>query len=339
MNQPNRTSIPPLNPATRSVILAAVFTALLLTQLAVNAQSNTTTETIEATDAPPAMTLTQSAVLGVVEGVTEYLPVSSTGHLIVTQRLMGIGNDGSEEEKQAADAFAICIQAGAIVAVLGIYYRRVIQMINGVLGKDADGLRMAINILAGFIPAAIIGLTINDLIKEYLFGGDKWGLWPTVAAWLFGGIAILAVAFRRRKQDHDKNSGIELTQLTWKGALIIGFAQCIAMWPGVSRSLVTIVGGVLVGMRLSAAVEFSFLLGVVTLSAATAYDGLKHGEIMLATYGPATLAIGFITAAISAAAAVKWMVNYLNKHGLSIFGYYRIAIAIIVAALIVMKWV
>lgn len=270
----------------------------------------------------------QALILGIVEGVTEYLPVSSTGHLLLTQRLLGI------ESSEAADAFAICIQAGAIVAVLGLYFGRVKQMAFGVVGKDSEGLRMALNIVAAFLPAAAAGLLLEKPIKQHLFGGEL-GLWPIVAAWFVGGVAILAVSqFRPR----ESGPGLSLTGLTWKMAAVIGVAQCIAMWPGVSRSLVTIVGGVLVGLSLPAAVEFSFLLGVVTLGAATAYDGLKHGAEMLDAYGPAALAVGFLAAWISAVIAVKWMVDYLKSHGMQIFGYYRVAIAIVVGFLILAGW-
>lgn len=274
-----------------------------------------------------AMTLWQAAVLGVVEGLTEYLPVSSTGHLLVVQNLMGIGTAG-EADKDAADAYAICIQAGAIVAVLGLYWRRVGQAFRGFTG-DRLGRRLQVNLLAGFVPAAVIGLMFNELIKSYL-----WGPWPIVVAWFVGGAVILAVVWRRKRRGAEPRTGMTLDELTWKLALIIGFAQCIAMWPGVSRSLITIVGGVLVGLSLPAAVEFSFLLGVVTLGAATCYDAVKHGELMAETYSPLSLVVGMIFAFVSAALAVKWMVAYLNKHSMAIFGYYRVAIAIAVAILI-----
>ena len=117
-------------------------------------------------------------------------------------------------------------------------------------------------------------------------------------------------------------------------ALIIGFAQCIAMWPGVSRSLATIVGGLLVGLSLSAAVEFSFLLGLITLGAATAYDALKHGQVMLQTFDAASLAVGVVFAFVAALLSVKWMVGYLNRHGLAIFGYYRVALALVAGSLL-----
>jgi len=275
----------------------------------------------------------QSLILGIVEGLTEYLPVSSTGHLLVVQRFLGI--DSSE----TADAFAICIQAGAILAVLGLYSKRILRMGAGVLGRDAEGRDLSIAVVTAFLPAAVIGLLLNDWIKEYLFGGDKWGLWPTVAAWFVGGVAILWVDFWRRSRAAEPGAapgrkGLPLESLTWRMALIIGFIQCIAMWPGVSRSLVTIVGGVLVGLSLPAAVEFSFLLGVLTLTAATFYDGLKHGDAMLQEFGWPVLIIGAFSAWLSAVVAVKWMVGYLNKHGLGIFGYYRIGIALLVAVLI-----
>ena len=272
------------------------------------------------------MDLIQALILGLVEGLTEYLPVSSTGHLLLTQRIMGIGSS------EAADAFAICIQAGAILAVLGLYRVRVGHMVLGVLGRDEAGRKLAWNILAAFIPAAALGFVLEKTIKKYLFGGNEWGLWPVVAAWFVGGAAILAVSFVRRRKSGQPQKFLSLDDLTVRMAVIVGVAQCLAMWPGVSRSLITIVGGLLVGLSLSAAVEFSFLLGVLTLSAATVYDALKHGREMLVAFGPLPLAVGFFAAWISAVLAVKWMVGYLNKHGMDIFGWYRIALAIAVTA-------
>lgn len=281
------------------------------------------------------MTAGQAMVLGMVEGLTEYLPVSSTGHLLLAERIMSIGESRSLSAndrirgKEAADAYAICIQAGAIIAVLGLYFGRVKQMLlGGLFGRDPIGLRLLIGVAAGFLPAAVIGLMFNKHIKAYLFGP-----WPVVAAWLVGGLAILAVSYRNR-HNRTGRSGSTLEDLTWQMAIIIGIAQCIAMWPGVSRSLVTIVGGILVGLSLPAAVEFSFLLGVVTLGAATAYDGLKHGQAMLQTFDPQALAIGLFFAFISAVVSIKWMVAYLNRHGLAIFGYYRVVVAVLTAALL-----
>ena len=268
----------------------------------------------------------QALILGLVEGLTEYLPVSSTGHLLLAQRLMGI------DSSTASDAFAICIQAGAILAVLGIYRQRVAQMVMGAVGRNEAGQRLLINLLSAFVPAAVLGLLLEKPIKKYLFCGDEWGLWPVVAAWFAGGMAILVVSLARRRRGTSPTTGFDLEHLTVRMALIVGLAQCIAMWPGVSRSLITIVGGVLVGLSLPAAVELSFLLGVITLTAATAYDALKHGPEMLTTYGATPLLIGFGAAWLSAVLAVKWMVGYLKSHGMEIFGWYLVALAFVVAA-------
>lgn len=292
---------------------------------------------------PAFMNPLQAFILGVVEGLTEYLPVSSTGHLIVAQRFMGIGLEG--QEKQAADCFAICIQAGAILAVLGLYWPRVLQMIRGLFGKDAEGLKLVGAMIAGFLPAAVIGILLNDAIEAKLFG-----LKPVVGAWLVGGVAILFVDRWMKRGGGSK--GVDLAEITWKMALVIGFAQCVAMWPGTSRSLMTILGGVLVGLRLAAAVEFSFLLGVVTLTAATAkkavwpiegidakYDTAFGGALLMwESYGFLPLLIGVVAATISAAVAVKWMVGYLNRKGLGVFGWYRIVVGIAVGILILIDF-
>ncbi len=244
------------------------------------------------------MTAGQAAILGIVEGVTEYLPVSSTGHLLLAERIMGIGSNSTStpaadrrRTQDATDAYTICIQAGAIIAVLGLYFRRVRQMLAGLLGRDRTGRRLFINVVIGFLPAAVIGLLFNKAIKTWLFGP-----WPVVAAWFVGGLLILMVHWWKQSRPAAARAGSTLEELTWKMALIIGIAQCIAMWPGVSRSLITIVGGVLVGMSLPAAVEYSFLLGVLTLGAATAYDALRHGQAMLQTFDPLALTVGLIFA-------------------------------------------
>ena len=274
------------------------------------------------------LTTTQAVVLGIVEGLTEYLPVSSTGHLLLAEKILGIGEDPDqspgqrERAKEAVDAYTICIQAGAILAVLWLYFGRVKQILRGVVGMDAAGRRLLLNVTAGFLPAAFLGLLFNKVIKTYLFGP-----WPVVVAWLLGGLAIVVVSRRQRTQSPGENPGNRLDDLTWRMALIIGFAQCIAMWPGVSRSLVTIVGGLLVGLTMEAAVEFSFLLGVVTLGAATAYDTLQHGSLMLQTFDHFSLIVVVVVAFIAAVISVKWMVRYLSRHGLEIFGYYRVLIA------------
>jgi len=282
--------------------------------------------TIAAVAGSDAMNWWQALVLGVVEGLTEYLPVSSTGHLLLVQRLMGIG------ASEASDAFAICIQAGAIAAVIGLYRQRLGEMWSGIRGNNPAGRALTVNLVAAFVPAAVLGFVLQKLVKKYLFGGDTWGMWPVVAAWFVGGVAILAVnAYRRRREEKDRPR-FDLEGLTVPMSLIIGVSQCLALWPGTSRSLVTIVGGILVGLRMRAAVEFSFLLGLLTLGAATSYDAVKHGREMLAVYGTGSLALGFVAAWLAAVLAVKWMVAYLNRHGLELFGWYRIALAIAVTA-------
>lgn len=283
----------------------------------------------------------QAFILGVIEGITEYLPVSSTGHLLVAQHLMGIGTDNAGA-KAAADTFAICIQGGAILAVLGLYYQRVLQMLRGVCGRDPAGLKLAIAIVAGFLPAAVLGLLLNDWIEAKLFG-----IWPVIFAWVLGGVLILAAVWWRQRKPA-QGGGMDLLELSWKLALVIGLLQCVAMWPGTSRSLMTIVGGLLVGLSLRAAVEYSFLLGVLTLTAATAkkavwkVHGLDAGydvwfggtKLMWETYGPLPLVVGIVAATVAAAMAVKWLVSYLQSHGLALFAWYRIVLGVVLGGLV-----
>jgi len=317
-----------MNKRVQTTIIAVIF--LLSATLCVAAESGVSSEPATTAVEHKTLTTSQAVVLGVVEGLTEYLPVSSTGHLLLAEKVMGIGDDPNqttmqqEQTKEAVDAYTICIQAGAILAVLWLYFGRIKQILRGLVGRDEAGRRLLINVIAGFLPAAVLGLLFNKVIKSYLFGS-----WPVVVAWLVGGIAILAVSRRNRARGQQKRPGSLLENMTWRMALIIGFAQCIAMWPGVSRSLVTIVGGLLVGLTMEAAVEYSFLLGVVTLGAATAYDTLKHGQLMLQTFDHFSLFVGVVVAFISAVIAVKWMVSYLSRHGLEIFGYYRVFIAVV----------
>jgi undecaprenyl-diphosphatase len=259
----------------------------------------------------------QACVLGVVEGITEYLPVSSTGHLILAQRALGLPNDS------ASHAYAICIQAGAIAAVLGLYVSRVRRIANGFLGRDRDGLRLGLLVGAAFVPAAIMGLLFEDTIDAYLFG-----LWPVVAAWFVGGVALLCIP---RLRSGTSLGGLAVEQLTLRSAVVVGAFQCLALWPGTSRSLATIAGGLVVGLSMSAAVEFSLLLGLVTLLAATGHKAMSSGSEMLAQYGVLNLSLGFLVAAVSAAIAVKWMVGYLKSHGMVLFGAYRVVLAVAVA--------
>ena len=268
----------------------------------------------------------QAAVIGVVEGITEYLPVSSTAHIILTQKLLGIAPK-NEAEKNVADAYAVCIQLGAIIAVLGLYWKRFVKILKGIVGKDKEGLALLVNLIIAFIPAVILGLIFDDMIKAKLFN-----MWPIVVAWIVGGVVILLV---RKGTDPKLNKGKDIEEMTKLDALKIGVIQCIAMWPGVSRSLTTILGGIWTGLSVAAAVEFSFLLGVITLGAATLYDGYKYAGDIFTYYGVLSPIVGLIVAFISAVVAIKWLVSYLNNHGLQIFGWYRIALGIIVAILII----
>ncbi|HVO38404.1 MAG TPA: undecaprenyl-diphosphate phosphatase [Spirochaetia bacterium] len=269
-----------------------------------------------------AMSIPQALVLGIVEGVTEFLPVSSTGHLTVVQGLLGLW--ATPEEKDASDAYAICIQAGAILAVLLVSFGRIRAMVRGIFGQDRDGLRLFGNVVVAFIPAAVFGLLLEKTIKHYLYG-----VWPVAAAWLVGGLFILLVLVRVRR-----SGGAGLEGLTWRWALIIGCAQVLALWPGVSRSLVTIAAGMLLGLSVGAAVEFSFLLGLVTLGAATVYEALKLGSVIVRSFGWISPLLGLIAAAVSAFVAVRWMIEYLRTRSLAIFGWYRIAIAVAAGVLV-----
>ncbi len=268
------------------------------------------------------LTWWQAAVLGAVEGTTEYLPVSSTGHLLLAQRLMGIGNHPGT--RAAADAYAIVIQAGAILAVLGLYRRRVAGMMRGLLGRDPDGLRLACLLLLAFLPAAATGILAEKTVKSLLFG-----LWPVTVAWMAGGVLILLVSRRLPFA-----AGVSLERLSFRQAAMIGLWQCLALWPGVSRSLATILGALLAGVGLAAAVEFSFLLGLLTLGAATVWETVHMGGKILSFYGWVSPLLGFACAFVSAWLAVKWMVAWLQRRGLGLFGWYRIVLALVTALLL-----
>ncbi len=258
-----------------------------------------------------------AVILGLVEGLTEYLPVSSTGHLLVTNEILGLG--GTEETDTALDAYAICIQAGAILAVLVLYQERIRQLIDGLLGRSEDGRRILLAVIAAFVPTAIIGLTLGGVVRDNLFG-----VVPIGIAWLVGGIGVLVLT----RTGVLRRAGQELYEITWQQAGIIGLCQAIALWPGVSRSLITIVAAVLVGLTLRAAVEFSFLLGLVTLTAATGLTTLTDGSLLLEEFGIVTPIIGLVVAFVAAVASVRWMVSWLERRSFDVFGYYRIVIGI-----------
>lgn len=263
-----------------------------------------------------------AALLGIVEGLTEYLPVSSTGHLILAA--VGLGYD---QQDKALQSFQIVIQSGAILAVLGLYRRRVAQMVQGLLGRDPAGLALVTHLVAGFLPAGVLGFLLHATIKSYLFGP-----YPVAFALAAGGVAMILLDRMRHRRLED---GTEIEGLTVGKALAIGFAQCVAMWPGTSRSLMTILASLGVGLKPRAAAEFSFLLALPTLGGATVLDLIKDGDVLLRDLGPEPLVVGLATAFVSAALAVKGFVAWLGSHGLIPFGVYRILLAAGVFAVLV----
>lgn len=257
------------------------------------------------------LTIPEAILLGVVEGITEFLPISSTGHLLVVQHLLGLDTQVAEN---AADTYAISIQFGAILAVAFLYRKRLGQMAAGSMGRNSEGLRLLMLLSMAFLPAAALGVVFGDGIKDRLFGPI-----PVVIAWAVGGLALL---FWRPRHD-----GRNLSQLSVQGAFIIGVAQAFALWPGVSRSLVTLIAALLLGMSMMAALEFSFLLGLATLTAASVYDFARNGDDLIDQFGLLSPLLGLLAAFITAIIAVKWVVGYLATHDLRIFGWYRLAVA------------
>lgn len=257
------------------------------------------------------LSIPHAILLGITEGITEFLPVSSTGHLLVVGELI---NFGTGTQQSAADTYSIAIQFGAIMAVLLLYRQRIWTMVRGLIGQDVDGRLSLMRLVVAFVPAAVLGAVAGDTLKESLFGPI-----PVTIAWFVGGVFLLV--WRPR-------SGLlQMHQLPVRAAFCIGLAQGLALWPGVSRSLVTLVAALAVGLTMSAAIEFTFLLGLLTLSAATCLDLAKHGSELVDQFGVMSPLIGLAVAFVTAVVAVRWMVDYLGKHSLVIFGWYRIAIA------------
>lgn len=278
---------------------------------------------------PIVMDYFDAAIYGVIEGVTEFLPISSTGHLIIANELIE-NEKSSQKQEEAINAYLIVIQGGAILAVALIYRLQVWSMILGIAGVNPKGRRLLINILFAFLPAAFLGLLLDEVIESYLFG-----LLPVAIA-LFGGAVFMGWAERRKKiQESSIVSHGEKTleDLTIRSSLIIGFLQCFAMWPGTSRSMMTIVGGYMVGLSRVHAAEFSFLLGLVTLTAAALYKSLTKWKVMneYLTFGP--IAFGCLVAGGCAAASVFWLVSYLSRRGLGVFVVYRIILSAIVLSI------
>lgn len=277
------------------------------------------------------MSFGQAISLGVVEGLTEFIPVSSTGHLLLVQRGMGLQKNGARTE---ANTYAIAIQFGAILAVLGLYRRRWLTIARGLIpGGDPAGRRLALCLLAAFLPFAILGFSFGDRIKENLFE-----IVPVSLAWIAGGLGLLAWDTGRRESGW-RERGCALEAMRVRQALLIGLIQCLAFWPGISRSLATLVGGLAAGLCLSAAVEFSFLLGLVTLGTATAYEMLHSGAQMLATYGWARPLVGMAVSLLFALLSMRWMVGYLRVHSLRVFGWYRIVLGLLALTALRAGWI
>jgi len=263
-----------------------------------------------------------AALLGVVEGLTEYLPISSTGHLILVSRALHLEGEG-------ADAFAVVIQLGAILAVLVQYRALLWERATGLVSRDPRSLSLLTALALGFVPTAIGGLLLRKTIKRLLFGAG-----PVAAALIVGGVIMIAVELWRARRARESGAapGLEgLEHVTPLRALLIGVGQAVSMWPGSSRSMCTIVTGQLVGLSTSTAAEFSFLLGLPTLGAATLYEAYKSREA-LAGVGGLNVVVGLLVSFVVAWAVIAGFIAYLKRRGLVPFGLYRLVLGVVVLA-------
>lgn len=255
------------------------------------------------------MEIFQAVILGIVEGITEFLPISSTGHLILTNALLSI------TPSEFTKTFNIAIQLGAIGAVVVLYF------------KELLNIELLKRLSVAFIPTGIIGFTIYPFVKSHLLDS------PVLIAVTLGLGGVVLIAFELWHKEHPEAT-TEVTEITYKQALFIGLFQSIAIIPGVSRSAATIIGGLWLGLSRPTIVAFSFLLAVPTMTAATGYDLLKNAsQFSLNDFG--VLAVGFITSFIVALAAIKWLLHYVRSHSFIAFGVYRICLAIIVLIIFV----
>ncbi|MBM4359669.1 MAG: undecaprenyl-diphosphate phosphatase [Deltaproteobacteria bacterium] len=261
------------------------------------------------------MPIHHAILLGLVEGLTELLPVSSTGHLILVNAVL-------RHESEAAKTLDVVIQLGAVLAIALYFRRHLMDHGRGLVARRTESVRLAAALLAAFLPAAVVGLLCRRWIKAHLFG-------PVPVAWalLVGGVAMLVV--ERWQRANPGESGIE--RIGWRKALWIGVCQCLALWPGASRSMTTIVGGQLGRLDTRTAAEFSFLLALPTLGAATVLDLYKGGRALLAIPGGgAALAIG-----TGVSFGVTWLVvalflRHVSRVGMAPFAWYRLALAVVV---------
>jgi undecaprenyl-diphosphatase len=258
--------------------------------------------------------LAKAAVMGVVEGLTEFLPVSSTGHLILAGSLLGFDDD-------KAKVFDIAIQTGAILAVIIVYWHKIRDTLVA-LPTQKQAQRFAFNVLVAFIPAVVLGLLFGKAIKAHLFT-------PAVVASTFILGAFIILWAERRQQVTVRVH--EVDEMTWQDALKVGFAQCLALIPGTSRSGATIIGGMLFGLSRKAATEFSFFLAIPTLIGAGVYSLFKERALLSVADVPLFL-VGFVFSFIFAWLCVRWLLRYISTHSFTPFAWYRIAFGIIVLA-------
>lgn len=248
-----------------------------------------------------------AVILGVVEGITEFLPISSTGHLIVVAHLL-------EETSAEAKLFEIVVQAGAMVAVCWHYRQKLWTLLRHAADRHSPSFRLASHLVVAFIPAAVLGLLFHGAIKQHLFSPQS-----VAVALIVGGVVIIVV---ERRQHTPRVAGLEEMRVT--DALIVGLAQSVALFPGVSRAGATIIGGMLRGLDRKTATEFSFLLALPTLFAASLFDLWKNADLLNAAFVGEIL-VGFVVAFFSALAAVRWLLRYVARHKFTAFGWYRLA--------------
>ncbi|UVE19524.1 undecaprenyl-diphosphate phosphatase [Pseudomonas sp. LS44] len=266
------------------------------------------------------LTAAQALILGVVEGLTEFLPISSTGHQIIVADLIGF--DGPR-----AIAFNIIIQLAAILAVVWEFRRKIIEVVVG-LPTERQAQRFTSNLLIAFIPAVVLGVLFADLIHAYLFNPI------TVAGALLVGGVVMLWAERRQHVIHVDT----VDDMGWKDALKIGLAQCLAMVPGTSRSGATIIGGLLFGLSRKAATEFSFFLAMPTMVGAAVYSAYKYRELFQPDDLP-VFAAGFVTSFIFAMIAVRGLLKFIGSHSYAAFAWYRIGFGLLILATWQMGWI
>jgi len=269
----------------------------------------------------------KAAVMGVVEGLTEFLPISSTGHLILAGSLLGFGQDVGADK---AKVFDIAIQTGAIFAVVLVYWQRLLSTVKG-LSSEPQAQRFAINVIVGFLPAVVLGLAFGKAIKAHLFT-------PTVVATTFilGGFIILWAEKRAATAGPARVATVD--DMGPLDALKVGLLQCLALVPGTSRSGASIIGGMFLGLSRQAATEFSFFLGIPTLIGAGLYSLYKARDLL--TMGDLPLFLtGLVMAFVSAWVCVRWLLRYVSTHNFNAFAWYRIAFGILILVSAHQGWV